>query len=148
MKFDQYAQQANQFIKEVARELGEPENTDHAYRITRAVLHSVRSVISPEESLHLISQLPMFLKAVYVDSWRIHVKDRIRSMDEFIECLLLQNPQTAVADFGNDKKAIGKTKAVLHVLMRHVSPGEIEDIVYQFPKELRDLWIIQKMQPI
>ena len=86
MKFDQYIGKANEFLKEVARELGTPEDTDHAYRIMSSVFHTVREVLSPEESLHLISQLPMFLKAVYVNGWHLKPKDRIRSMHEFIEC--------------------------------------------------------------
>lgn len=142
MKFEQYVQEANKFVSEVALELGIPD-TDQAYRVMTAVLHTIRDIITPEESLHLISQLPMLLKATYVNGWHLKPKTRVRSMDEFIECLLLQNPRTAPRDFGNDERAKDNTRAVLNVLKRHVSAGEIQDIMDQFPMELAELWLVE-----
>jgi uncharacterized protein (DUF2267 family) len=146
MKFDQYTEKANEFVKEIARELGTPEDTDHAYRVMTAVFHTVREILSPEESLHLISQLPMFLKAVYVNGWRLKPKNKIRTMDEFIECLILQNPRTGPEDFGEDERAKQKVRAVLHVVKSHVNTGEIQDIIDQFPMELAELWITQTQE--
>lgn len=146
MKFDQYVEKANQFVKEVARELGTPADTDHAYRVMTSVFHTIREILSPQESLHLISQLPMILKGVYVNEWQLKPKNKIRTMDEFIECLMLQNPRTAAEDFGEDEKAKNKTRAVLHVFKRHVSVGEIQDIIDQFPMELAELWITQTQE--
>jgi uncharacterized protein (DUF2267 family) len=143
-KFEQYAQDAHKFVREIAAELGEPDNTDQAERVLTAVLHTIREVLSPEESLHLIAQLPMMIKALYVNGWRLNRKNRIRSMDDFIECLLLQHPKTAPRDFGNDDKAKEKTRAVLAVIRQRVAVGEIKDIVDQFPSELTGLWLTEK----
>jgi hypothetical protein len=33
MKFDQFIEKANEFLREVAIELGTPDDTDHAYRV-------------------------------------------------------------------------------------------------------------------
>ncbi|MFZ6010462.1 MAG: DUF2267 domain-containing protein [Bacteroidota bacterium] len=146
MKYEQYAHEAHKFVKEVASELGDPANIDQADRIMVSVLHTLRDLLSPEESLHLISQLPMILKAIYVNGWHLSSKNRIRSMDEFVECLMLQNPRTAPQDFGHDEKAIERTKAVIRVLRRHVSIGEIKDIVDQLPAELIELWLTENEQ--
>ena len=140
MKFEQYAQDGRKFVNEVAVELGDRQNTDHAERVMTAVLHTLRDILSPEESLHMISQLPMLIKAIYVNGWHFHPRNRIRTMDEFAECLMLQNPRTAPNDFGNDEMAISKTQAVFRVLKRHVSDGEIRDVINQFPEELAMLW--------
>src|SRR5688572_826767 len=105
MKYEQYALEARKFVKEVASELGDADNIEQADRIMTSVLHALRDLLTPEESLHLISQLPMLVKAIYVNGWRLSPKKRIRSMDEFIECLLLKNPRAAAVDFGNDDKA-------------------------------------------
>jgi uncharacterized protein (DUF2267 family) len=141
MKYEHYAQEARKFVKEVALELGDADSIDQADRIMTSVLHSLRDLLTPEESLHLISQLPMMLKAIYVNGWRLHTKNRIRSIDEFIECLMLKNPRTAPQDFGNDEKAIERTKAVFKVLRNHIAIGEVKDIVSQLPSELTELWL-------
>ncbi|AYB32971.1 DUF2267 domain-containing protein [Chryseolinea soli] len=140
MKFEQYCQDARDFVNEIAVELGEPANKGQAERIMTSVLHTVREVLSPEESLHFIAQLPMMMKGIYVDGWRLETQNRIRSMNEFIECLILQSPRTALNDFGNGEKAETNARAVLRVLSRHVATGEVKDIVSQFPVELADLW--------
>jgi uncharacterized protein (DUF2267 family) len=144
MKFQQYAQDAHKFIKEVAVELGDPDNVEQAERVMAAVLHTFRDIITPEESLHLMAQFPMIIKAIYVNGWHLGLKNRIKSTDEFIECLMLQNPRTASADFGTDDKAINKTKAVISVLRRHIAVGEVKDIVSQLPTELAELWLTEK----
>jgi uncharacterized protein (DUF2267 family) len=141
MKYEQYAQDAQKFVKEVASELGDADNINQANRIMTSVLHTLRDLLTPEESLHFIAQLPMMLKGVYVNGWHLHSKNRIRSMDEFIECLMLKNPKAAPQDFGTDEKAIEKTKAVFRVLRNYVATGEVKDIVSQLPPELTELWL-------
>src|SRR3989337_2981568 len=121
MKYEHYAQEARKFVKEVALELGDADSIDQADRIMTSVLHTLRDLLTPEESLHLISQFPMLLKAVYVNGWRLHAKNRIRSIDEFVECVMLKNPRTASQDFGNTEKALDRTKAVFKVLRNHIS---------------------------
>jgi uncharacterized protein (DUF2267 family) len=140
MRFDQYAKEANTFLKEVAGELGNPEDTDQAYRIMVSVLHTIRQILTPEESIHLISQLPMYLKAEYVNGWSLKPKDRIRSMEAFLNSVRSHNERTAPRDFGNDETAKNRVKAFLNVLQRHVSVGEMVHVLDQFPGELLELW--------
>jgi uncharacterized protein (DUF2267 family) len=146
MKYEQYANEAHKFVSEVAIELGEPDNIDQADRIMTSVLHTLRDIITPEESLHLISQLPMLLKAIYVNGWHLSKKGRIKTMDEFIECLVSQNPRAAVQDFGTNEKATARTKAVFRVLRNHIAVGEVKDIVAQFPPGLVELWLSETEQ--
>jgi uncharacterized protein (DUF2267 family) len=141
MKFEQYYTEGQQFVKEIAAELGAADQPDQAARIMTAVLHTIREVITPEESLHLISQLPMLIKGIYVNGWTLKNKSRIKTLDDFIECLMLQNPKATPDDFGNDEKAIAVIKAVIRVLRKRVSTGEVKDIVSQLPDELTQLWL-------
>jgi uncharacterized protein (DUF2267 family) len=141
MKYEQYAQEARKFIKDVALELGEADNLDQADRIMTSVLHTLRDLLMPEESLHLISQLPMLIKAIYVNGWRLSSKSRIRSMDEFVDTLKQKNPRVSTLDFGNNEIAIERTKAVFRVLRNHIAIGEVKDIVSQLPSELTELWL-------
>jgi uncharacterized protein (DUF2267 family) len=143
MKFDIYAQEANKFISEVAEEL-QIKDIDQAQRITAAVLHTMREILSPEESMHFISQLPMFLKAVYVNGWHLERKNRIRTMEQFIEQLMAENPRSANFDFGDTETAKAKTKAVFNVIKQHVSVGELKDMIQQFPQPLLELWSLEE----
>lgn len=143
MNFESYAPEANLFLKEVATELGTPQDTDHAYRVTRSVFHTLREVLVPEESAHLISQLPIMLKAIYVDGWNFQSRkdNKIRSMDAFLQCVRSKDQTAATRDFGNDDTAKTRVKSVLGVLQRHVSEGETMHILNQLPGELSELWI-------
>jgi uncharacterized protein (DUF2267 family) len=139
MLFQQHCDDGRRFVNEVAAEL-QVESSDQAARIMTAVFHTLRETISIHESFHVISQLPMLIKAIYVNGWKPSEKNKIRSMDDFIECLMLQNPRATPQDFATDEAAIDRTKAVIRVLRKHVSPGEIDDVIGQLPAELTSLW--------
>ena len=70
MNFDTYAEKGKLILKELALELGMPEDTARAGRIFRAVLHTLRSLLPLEENLQLTAQLLMALKGVYLDGWK------------------------------------------------------------------------------
>jgi len=143
MNFEQYAQESNRFLKEIAAELGNEQDTDGAYRVMRSVLHTLREMLSPEESLHLLAQLPLGIKGIYVDGWHLGTRDRIRSMSEFLTCVRAQDERSAGRDFGDDETAKHHVKSVLNVLKRHVTVGEIQHVIDQFPIELSELWLTE-----
>jgi uncharacterized protein (DUF2267 family) len=138
--FEKYEADATKFVSEVSRELGNDGNYQVSVRIMTAVLHAIRDILTVESSLHLISQLPLVIKGIYVSGWRLGAKEKIKDKDHFIERLLLQNTKTGPNDFGTDEKALNNLMAIIRVLQRHVSAGEIEDIKAQFPLELKSLW--------
>ena len=143
MQFDQFAQEANKFVKEVAAELNNGNDTDQAYRVTTVVLHALRDLITTEESVHLLAQLPMFIKSVYVNDWRLPVTQRPKTMNEFVDLLRSKSGRTAEKDFGNNEMAQERAKAVLKVMKQYVDPNETEDIISQFPVDLLELWATQ-----
>lgn len=143
--FEEYESNARKFVNDVACELGNPDNHKSAIRIMTSVLHTIRDVLTVEESLHLISQLPLFIKGFYVNNWHLGDKEKIKDTDGFIERLLLHNARTGPLDFGTDERAIKNTKAVMRVLRKHLSQGEIDDIIAQFPAELKGLWLADEI---
>ena len=68
--FDEYSQKGMGFLKQVAGHLGTPDDIAYADRLTTAVFATPRELITPEESLHMISGLPMYMKAHYVNGWK------------------------------------------------------------------------------
>jgi hypothetical protein len=60
--------------------------------ILRAVLHTLQQYLTVEESLQVVSQLPVMLKAVHVDGWKLSNKPRhIKRVDEFLREVRTEN---------------------------------------------------------
>lgn len=138
LNFNQYAVEANAFMKVYAEKLNITDK-DKAGRILSSVLHGLREVISTQESLQLIAQFPMFLKAVYVNGWSGHKKQRIKTMVEFIDLINRFDGVTAVHDFESDELTTKYIKITFLALRKYVSTGELKDVRTELPKELKSL---------
>lgn len=135
--FENYAQEGNLFLKEVAATLGAPEDKEHAFRILQAVFHTLRDRTTMEESLHLISELPMALKAVYVNNW--HFRDnpeKYETKSEFFDRIKAIDITDEI-DFGTNPEK--EVKAVFKVLSNRISEGEIDHVKEQLPTEIAEL---------
>ncbi len=140
INFKKYVQTGEVFLKKLAAQLGDPEDTARAGRVLRSVLHVFRDQSTPQESIQLISQLPMFIKAIYVDGWRIGQKQiRIRHLDDFLNEVQETDKSIGSFDFPNKNATQHAVKAVFHVIKEYASEGEIEDVISTLPKELRPL---------
>ncbi len=141
MNFEKYAEKGNLFIKELAQELGCPDDKKKAGRILKAVLKALRNRLSHEESMHLLAQLPMCIKAVYVDGWKLsQTPEKIKNVSEFIEEVMRYDVPRAQQDFANKDEAIRAVKAVFKVIKNHISDGESQDVEAELPKQLKELW--------
>ena len=131
--FLQYAAKGNAFINAVAEELHVPR--DQAARITRAVFHAFRNRLSMEESFQLLAQLPMALKAVYVDGWKPSAEFvRIRHIDDFLDEIRTEDGGLAGYDFGNDQRALKAVSAVFQTLHDFISEGGFEGLIHTLPE--------------
>lgn len=141
MNFEKYVEKGNLFLKEVAQEIGVPEDRERAGRILRTVLHVLRDRLTLEESFDLISQLPMCIKAVYVDGWKpkLTPDKSIRTVGDFIDAILEYDQRAAGRDFGNREHALEIVKALFRVIKNHVSDGEIQDLKGDLPHHLKTL---------
>lgn len=140
--FDHHVQKGNIYIKEVCEELNLGDDRNKAHRIMKAVLHALRDKITPQESLQLISQLPLLIKGIYVDGWKISTNgSKIRTIDEFIDEVKREDGVLGEYDFQHKTQAIRYIKGIFTVLQNHVSEGEIDDIKRILPEDLRTLFI-------
>lgn len=139
LNFNQFAAEADTFLKEYAKEMGMGKDTEKAGRVLSSILHALRDVISIEESLQLISQFPMFLKAVYVNGWTSKKKSRIKTMPDFINLVRKYNGLTAMNDLGNDELAENYIDTTFIMLRKYISLGEMEDIRTHLPKQLKSM---------
>ncbi|GGK52071.1 MULTISPECIES: DUF2267 domain-containing protein [Flavobacteriaceae] len=139
LNFNQFAAEANSFLKEYAKELNLKNDTDKAGRILTSILHGLREIISIQESLQLIAQFPMFLKAVYVNGWSSHRKNKIKNMEEFIDLVRDFNGITSFHDLENDEQVENYIHTTFILLRRFISLGELEDIRSELPKDLKSI---------
>jgi len=139
LNFNQFAAEGNSFIKEYTKELNLNNDTDKAGRILTSILHGLREIISSQESLQLIAQFPMFLKAIYVNGWSSHQKRKIKNMNEFIDLVRDFNGVTAFHDFENDELADNYIHTTFILLRKYIYLGELEDIRSELPKDLKSI---------
>lgn len=132
--FDRTIQKSHLWLKELMEDL-RTEDQHFAYMALRSALHALRDRLPKEEAMHLASQLPLVIAGVFVDGWRIKDKPEKFDRQEFFDRIREEHrfSQNQV-----DPQRIAR--AVFRLLARHVSPGEIKDVVDSFPADLKDLW--------
>ena len=112
---EEYVYKGKEFLNQVAKQLGDEHDLHRASQVTGSTFHLLRNLLSPEESLHLIAQLPLYLKAAYVEGWHLDKQNAKKH----------SNPSRE--DFN----------AMLCVLKKYVSAGEMSDVITQLPAELK-----------
>jgi uncharacterized protein (DUF2267 family) len=138
-KFEKFAAKSNEFLNELALELDIDSDKDQAYRITRAVLHSVRNLITVEEAFQVLAQLPMGLKAVFVDGWTLHKMKKIRTINDFLDELESNQEKSAWVNFNSEDEILDAVIITLRTLRKHISEGEFENIKACLPRQLKQL---------
>ena len=137
INFDKHAQAGKEFLRKVALELGDEHDTSRASKLLCATLHTLRDQSSFEESMRFLSQLPLFIKAIYVDGWnpRIH-RNHFLHLDDFVTAV------QSVGGFGaceNPLEMLHDVQSVIHVMAEYVSEGERDDFRKTLPEGLRIL---------
>lgn len=141
LNFKEYNEKGLQFLKEVADEMKMPEDLEYTDRFVASTLEVLREMITPEESLHLISQLPMYVKSLYVNGWKISKsRKRISTREEFFNELRDKYPRTTGRDLGDYRTARENVKAVFKVIRKYSSGGGIDHLKAQLPETLAELW--------
>ena len=88
----------------------------------------------------MIAQLPMLVKAIYVDGWQWNESgSKTRKLEDFLIAVERENGLIGFYDFKTLDHTEHAVRSVFKVLKRHVSEGEIADIVSTLPSELKPL---------
>ena len=134
--FENYAAKGNEIINMLSKELNVSQ--DSAGRILRSTLHALRNRISLTESFHVLSQLPMAIKGIYVDGWNPHESiKRLRNRKDLINEIRNEDGLTSPYDFGDDEKTTKIIKGVFRTLSYHISIVEMQEILHALPAELK-----------
>lgn len=131
---DTSVQKTNIWLKDVMERLGTADR-HRAYMALKVTLHALRDRLRIEEAAQLGAQLPMFVRGLYYEGWRPGGKaGRASSWETFMKPVYL-----AVCRDGSwtPEEVVS---SVFDVLARHVSGGEIDDVISQLPRDIRSLW--------
>ncbi|MFM1878105.1 MAG: hypothetical protein RLZZ241_971 [Bacteroidota bacterium] len=137
--FNHYTQEGNTFAREYAKQLGFGTDTERAIRVFSGIMHALRDIIPINESLQLIAQLPMLIKAIYVNGWTLRrLPTDIRHMGDFLELVRKHIGVSASGDLGEDDELAEQWVQLTFVYLRkYISLGEMEDIRNTLPKDLK-----------
>jgi Uncharacterized conserved protein len=142
LDFEKFAMKGNEFVNVLATRLGDAKDRDRAARILRSVFHSLRNHLSLTESFQMMAQLPMAIKSVYVDGWKVNAEtERIHSFDDMVNEIIKAEGNSAWRDFSSRDDVINGIRAVVQTMACYVSKNELEDAFSGLPKGLKKIFI-------
>jgi uncharacterized protein (DUF2267 family) len=134
--FDSHLESANKWLDEISENL-ELAATDRprALHALRAGLHAIRDRLPAAEVVDLGAQLPVVIRGFFYEGWSLandptRIRDRA-SMIARVEKELAPDPRLDPVDV---------LRAVIHLLVEHITPGEILDVVGTLPRSIASLW--------
>jgi uncharacterized protein (DUF2267 family) len=135
--FDTTLHKTNLWLKDIMVELG-TEDRHRAYLALRAAIHAMRDRLSVQAAADLGAQLPMLIRGLYFEGWTPRlVPVKARHKEDFLLMVRARMKDVPLHDYNPEQIA----RAVLRVITRHTSVGEVEKLKRGLPNELRDLWV-------
>jgi uncharacterized protein (DUF2267 family) len=132
--FDTTVQETNLWLKAIMEGL-HTDDRHLAYVALRATLHALRDRLGPENAVHLAAQLPMLLRGLYYEGWRLaasQTKERTRT--DFLEHVRGELPRSSALDPNV------AARAVFGVMWEKLDLGEVGKVIDLLPEELKELW--------
>lgn len=131
--FSKVNEQAVTWVKDMMSEL-HTTDAHKALHALRAGLQALRDRLTVEEAAQLSAQLPLLVRGIFFEGWDPTGKPlRLRHRAEFLT--LIRDKYAPRDDAAADDIMI----ALFRVLGRHVTAGEMSDIVLSLPTDLVDL---------
>lgn len=139
LELDKYVHEVNEYISQLASDLGHPDEKQRVMIIWRAVMHTIRDRIQISESLDLISPLPLILKGLYTLGWKYtesppYNYETIEQMKTRVKNLQSQYGEQEF-DWGKSTEDI--ISVVLDSLERYCTEGQMDHIRGQLPEEVK-----------
>lgn len=132
--FQQTLQTSSAWIRELAEAVPGADE-QQAYHLLCATLRTLRDRLRPEEAVQFGQQLPVLIRGLYYDGWRLaDVPTQLRNREEFLADMASRYQMRPIADME------AGVRAVLSVVSRNVDFGESYSLLRTLPMELRQLW--------
>ena len=132
--FDTTVQETNLWLKAIMEAL-HTDDRHLAYLALRATLHALRDRLGPENAVHLAAQLPMLLRGLYYEGWRMAATpDQGADRAEFLDHVRSELPRGSAIDPNV------AARAVFGVMWEKLDLGEVGKVIDRLPAELKELW--------
>ena len=131
---DRSVQQTQAWLGHIASEMGWDDH-EKSYVALRAVLHTLRDRLPPDEAVDLAAQLPMLVRGFYFEGW--HPTDKpltYRDKHEFVARVRNVAPKLTA------EEAERAVTAVFRELSTELEWGEVEEAREAMPADVRGLW--------
>lgn len=141
LSFEKFAQEAHEYVNELAQDLGHPEEKERVLIIWRSVMHSLRDRIHLGESFQLMDPLPMILKGIYVQNWKYSEKPPkdFDTIEEFKNEVKAKQEQFGEQDFPWKKSTEEIISITINSLKRYLNEAQLQHLKDQMPKEVKEL---------
>ena len=121
------------WLKDLSRALGVDDH-QYAYRVLRAVLHTLRDRLTVEVAAKFAAQLPTLIRGIYYEDWKpSRTPLAIHDVDAFLDHVAKEG------HMAGETEASLAVEAVCQVLRQHISAGEIDEVLAILPQDLRVL---------
>ena len=121
------------WLKELAHELGDSDR-DYAYRALRAVLHALRDRLPVDVAAKLAAELPTLIRGIYYEDWDpSRTPLPIHDVDAFLDRVAHEGRMA-----GETEASLAVT-AVTKIMRRHLTAGEIDEVLAVLPDRLKVL---------
>jgi uncharacterized protein (DUF2267 family) len=101
----------------------------------RAGLHAIRDRLPAAQVVDLAAQLPTLLRGIFYEGWRLG-NDPTRIRDRAAMLARVKK------ELGTDLRLApyDVLRSVVYLLVKHVSPGEVRDVIATLPRPIATLW--------
>ena len=146
--FNKITQEGQTFMNRLAVNLGHPDDEATTGRVLKAVLHVFRDSIQLSEAFDFMAQLPLFLKAVFVDQWKYReTPHQLRSREAFVQEVEAYQARMGERDFDWPESTAEIVKTTFLTLKgEYLTEGQAKDVLSQMPKEVQELFDFQQPQ--
>jgi len=138
INFDNFKQEESTFLNKLAKNLGHPQEKSRTGILVKAVLHALRDRIMIREALEFFTQLPTFLKVVFVENWKYNDKpERLRDKEEFLSKIEVLQVTYGEDEFSWSKSTEELTATVFESLNEYLIKGEMQEVTNQLPADMK-----------
>ena len=127
--FDIAVQKGNIWLKDIEK-AGGLRSRFQAYAALRSVLHALRDCLPAAEAVKFSAQMPLLVKGVFFDGWKVALKPARMSRAEFNAQI-----RRGLKEESGVEPATA-LKAVLSAVFRHMSPSVFGAIEPVLPREV------------
>ena len=141
VNFDKFSQEANEFIKQLASDLGHPEEENRAMIVLKSVMQAIRDRITISESFDLMAQLPIVLRGIYTHQWTYSEKppQQYESIEEMKQVVEENQRSMGESEFDWNKPTEEIVSICIDSLKKYLSDGQLSHVRGQMPKEVKEL---------